>query len=242
MHQQFPRPAVNGQWTLIEHLSGLSTLNSGHTFNLSHAHSDTDGRGHRARKHSAVHTHRKLFRVSVSSICIQQTNPPINGRPALPPEPPLRRGHDLLDHLIACFLIAAGQSEAHLCSLAAMPPGWLVAAQDDPSHPSVLLSASFLLLLWSFNGRSRYNSAPFQLWVCSEMRAEWRMGDELGQLTGEQLASAIAATLMSCPGGDWNLDAAEGMCVSKAPLWTGAKTQRKNSTTELKTTSASVMD
>lgn len=106
----------------------------------------------RSKKHSAV---------SVSSICIQQTNPPINGRPALPPEPPLRRGHDLLDHLIACFLMAAGQSEAHLCTLAVMPPGWLVAAQDDPSHPSVLLSASFLLLLWSVNGCSRYNSPPF---------------------------------------------------------------------------------
>lgn len=154
------------------------------------------------------------------------TNPPINGRPALPPEPPLRRGHDLLDHLIACFSVAAGQSEAHLCPLAVMPPGWLVAAQDDPSHPSVLLSASFLLLPVILERSLSFQLALSQPWVCSEMRAEWRMGDELGQLTGEQLASAITATLMSCPGGVWNLDAAKGMCV-EAPLWTAAKTLRK---------------
>lgn len=65
------------------------------------------------------------------------------------------------------------------------------------SHVSVLLSASFLLLLtppviliamFSFN--------------CGLLRdeSEWRMGEELGQLTREQSTSTILTTFMSCPG------------------------------------------
>lgn len=39
------------------------------------------------------------------------------------------------------------------------------------------------------------------------------MGEELGQLTREQLASTIIATLMSCPGRVWTVNAMEGMGV-----------------------------
>lgn len=64
---------------------------------------------------------------------------------------------------------------------------------------------------------SRYYTSSFSCGLFRD-ESEWRMGEERGQLTREQLASTIMAALMSSPGRVWNADAVEGMCVRKPRL------------------------
>ena len=52
------------------------------------------------------------------------------------------------------------------------------------------------------------------------------MGEELSQLTRDQLACTIMAALISCPGRALDVDAAEEMCV-EVPLLTLVMKQSK---------------
>lgn len=116
------------------------------------------------------------------------------------------------------FLIATGQSETYLCSttiildmeqlrLTLSCLCFVVSQLPPPSDSSCYpYSDSWLIVLVTY---SDYMSS----FSCGLFRheSEWRMGEDLGQLTSEQLASTIMATFMSCPGGLWNVDAVRGL-------------------------------